>query len=282
MPDFTVQTFEMTMPQLNQRRRTIRVLLPPGYDSQPERRYPVLYMQDGHNLFDPASATYGVHWQIGETMQKLAAAGDLRRIIIVGVDCNNDKQGMARLDEYSPWVNRNIGRQISRAKAYPSAGGEGKAYLSFITDSLMPWINRHYRSLPAADATAIAGSSMGGLFSLYALYEQAAAFSLCGAFSSAFWFAKEAMLTHLGSNFVGGKAVYLDIGTNESSDESQPDFARRYLEDTLDIRDYLICKGMTDRSLFCVIDKDASHCEAAWARRFPVFIDWALQHLHGN
>jgi predicted alpha/beta superfamily hydrolase len=282
MPDCDIQTSELNMPQLEGRRRTVRVMLPPGYHQEPRRRYPVLYMQDGHNLFSQADASFGVHWQIGETMRRLASEGDTRRIIIVGVDCNHDKQGMARLDEYSPWINHAIGQQISRAAAYPSAGGEGEAYLAFLAETLVPWVNKTWRSIPEAGATAIAGSSMGGLFSLYALYERPAIFSLCGAFSSAFWFAKDAVLAHLGKHYTSGKAVYLDIGTAESSDEDKPDFASRYLQDTLDVRDYLLCKGMTDEQLLCVVDPGATHCEAAWARRFPVFINWALDRLHGN
>lgn len=84
---------EATIRQLGGRRRTVRILVPEGYDEQPSRRYPVLYMQDGHNLFDPLSATYGAHWRIGETMDAMAAAGDGRRAIIVGVDCSHERGG---------------------------------------------------------------------------------------------------------------------------------------------------------------------------------------------
>ncbi|MBU0954825.1 MAG: hypothetical protein KKI09_05275, partial [Spirochaetes bacterium] len=77
------------------------------------------------------------------------------------------------------------------------------------------------------------------------------------------------------------KAVYLDIGTAETSDPSKPDFARRYLQDTLDVRDYLVSCGQELSELPCVIEEAAVHNEAAWARRFPGFIDWALQRLEG-
>ncbi len=92
-----IDIHETTIRQLGGRLRTVRVLLPAGYEAQPSRRYPVLYMQDGHNLFDPQSATYGAHWRIGETMDGMAAAGDDRRAIIVGVDCSHEREGLARL-----------------------------------------------------------------------------------------------------------------------------------------------------------------------------------------
>lgn len=281
MADFNIEEHILTLPQLQNRKRTVRVLLPPGYHDEPARRYPVLYMHDGHNLFFADTATYGTHWQIGETMNAMAAAGDPRRIIIVGVDCNHGRDGIARLDEYSPWINTGIGELLSRADGVTAAGGEGAAYTDFITDTLISWTDRHYRTIAAAGSRAIAGSSMGGLISLYALYQKPDCFRLAGAFSSAFWFAKEQVLEHLAAHYRPGKAVYLDIGTAETSDPSKPDFARRYLQDTLDVRDYLVSCGQELSELPCVIEEAAVHNEAAWARRFPGFIDWALQRLEG-
>ncbi len=276
-----IDIHETTIHELGDRRRTIRVLLPEGYDQRPSRRYPVLYMQDGHNLFDPLSATYGAHWRIGETMDAMAAAGDGRRAIIVGVDCSHEREGLARLDEYSPWTNPDIGADLSRAPAGIPAGGEGEAYLSFLSDSLMPWVNESYRTLPGRESTGIAGSSLGGLFSLYALYRRPELFALCGAFSSAFWFAKGELLAFLASAFRPDRSVYLDIGTKETSDDSKPGFARRYLDDTLELRDWLLGRGQPGESLLCVVDEGADHSERSWARRFPLFIDWALSRLFG-
>jgi len=239
-------------------------------------------MQDGHNLFSPETATFGKHWEIGETMDDLAAQGDRRRIIIVGVDCNHDRQGMSRLDEYSPWVNPTISMDISRARGFETAGGEGKAYLNFLTDTLMPLINERYRTLVGYESTGIAGSSMGGLFSLYALYERPDRFGLCGAFSTAAWFAKRDLMEHIAQQFRSDRAVYLDIGTAETSDASKTDFPNRYLQDTLDIRDYLISRGLPQNRLLCIVEEGADHSERSWARRFPGFITWALGHLQGT
>jgi len=277
----TIETFETAIPQLGGRKRTIRVLLPPGYERDRQRRYPVLYMQDGHNLFSPETATFGKHWEIGETLDRLASQDDHRRLIIVGVDCNHDRQGMSRLDEYSPWVNPAISMDISRARGFASAGGEGAAYLAFIAETLMPLINMKYRTLTGPASTGIAGSSMGGLFSLYALYERPDLFGLCGAFSTAAWFAKEALIKHIADHFRPDLSVYLDIGTRETSDDSKEDFPNRYLQDTLDIRDLLISRGLPQARLLCIIDEGANHSEQSWARRFPGFITWALDRLEG-
>jgi len=277
-----LELYTLDMPQLGISGRTIRVLLPNGYSEEPERHYPVLYMQDGHNLFDPATATYGTHWGISETMDRMADSGDGRRIIVVGVDCNHAKEGMARLDEYSPWINRTIASELSRAASHLNAGGLGAAYLSFITDSLMPWVSKKYRVLEGPESTAIAGSSMGGIFSLYALYERPEVFGLCGAFSSAIWFAKRDIMEYLAVHYRPDRSVYLDIGTAETSDASKPDFARRYLNDTLELRDYLATRGLPAERLLCVVDEGAEHSERSWSRRFPGFIDWSMNRLAGS
>lgn len=274
--------FSIDMPQLGQSGRKVRVLLPPGYADEPERRYPVLYMQDGHNLFDPGTATFGAHWRIGESLDELAATGDTRRMIVVGVDCDHGREGLARLDEYSPWVNPRIALDLSRAAGVAAAGGKGEAYLSFLLESLMPEIDRRYRTLRGPESTGIAGSSMGGLFSLWALYRAPKAFGLCGAFSSAFWFAKAEALAALRAQWRPGASVYLDVGTAETSDDTKPDFARRYLQDTLDMRDELMKLGQPEAELLCAVDEGAEHSERAWARRFPRFADWAMDRLEGS
>ncbi|HOX17186.1 MAG TPA: alpha/beta hydrolase-fold protein [Spirochaetales bacterium] len=271
----------LRMPQLGMRERTVRVLLPPGYEVETGRRYPVLYMQDGHNLFDPATATYGTHWAIGETMDALAASGEAGRWIVVGVDCNHGDRGMKRLDEYSPWVNAELGLELSRAAGRAAAGGEGRAYLDFLADTLKPWVDGRYRTLPGPASTGIAGSSMGALFSLYALHERPDVFSLAGAFSTAAWFAMDELVAHIESRFRPDRAVYLDIGTLESSDPSKPEFPKRYLDETLALRELYRAKGLPPERLLCVVDEGADHSERSWARRFPAFARWALDRLEG-
>lgn len=164
-------TFKMKIPQLDNRERRIWVYLPPDYN-QSNRRYPVLYMHDGQNLFDQATSFAG-EWQVDETLERLFKEKGFA-IIVVGIDNGGER----RIDEYSPWVNSEYGR-----------GGEGDAYVRFIVETLKPYIDSKYRTLP--NETGIMGSSLGGLISIYAGFKYPEVFKYVGAMSSAFWFNPE-------------------------------------------------------------------------------------------
>lgn len=156
----------MTIPGLG-RERTIRIYLPPGYDAS-RKRYPVLYMHDGQNLFDDATSYVG-EWGVDESLDQLAKEGI--ELIVVGVDHGNDK----RMTELNAWDNARFGK------------GEGKEYTDFIVRVLKPWVDAHYRTRPGRKDTGIMGSSMGGLASQYALFEYPQVFSKAGIFSPAYW-----------------------------------------------------------------------------------------------
>jgi len=164
-------TFKMKIPQLDNRERRIWVYLPPDYN-QSNRRYPVLYMHDGQNLFDQATSFAG-EWQVDETLERLFKEKGFA-IIVVGIDNGGER----RIDEYSPWVNSEYGR-----------GGEGDAYVRFIVETLKPYIDSKYRTLP--NETGIMGSSLGGLISIYAGFKYPEVFKYVGAMSPAFWFNPE-------------------------------------------------------------------------------------------
>ena len=161
----------LEMPGL-QRTRQIRLYLPPGYATT-TRRYPVLYMHDGQNLFDDATA-YAGEWRVDETLNALARAGKLE-LIVVGIDNGQEK----RLTELNPW--RNMRGEVP----------EGKEYLAFVVGVVKPLIDSHYRTKPDRDNTAIMGSSMGGLMSHYALVQYPNVFSKAGIFSPSYWTAPE-------------------------------------------------------------------------------------------
>src|SRR5690606_34357272 len=154
--------------------RDVFVYLPPSYATS-GRHYPVLYMQDGQNLFDDDLSFAGA-WHVDETMEALAAEGI--EAIVVGVS----NIAEARLDEYSPFVDPRQG------------GGRGDEYLAFLTATLKPLIDAQFRTRREAEWTAIAGSSMGGLISLYALLHRPDVFGAAAAMSPSLWFASEAML----------------------------------------------------------------------------------------
>ncbi len=167
-----VLTDSFYIPQLDRYRR-VWLYLPPDYDSS-DKHYPVLYMQDGQNVFDQATSFAG-EWQVDETLNQLFAQGD-PGCIVVAVD----NGGALRLSEYSPWFNEQY-----------QAGGEGEAMADFFALTLKPWIDAHYRTLPDRDHTGIMGSSLGGLISLYAFLKHQDVFGRVGSFSPAYWFNPE-------------------------------------------------------------------------------------------
>jgi predicted alpha/beta superfamily hydrolase len=156
----------MTIPGLD-RPRTIRVYLPPGYSAS-NKRYPVLYMHDGQNLFDDATSYVG-EWGVDEALDQLAKEG--LSVIVVGIDHGGEK----RMTELNAWDNAKFGK------------GEGKQYTDFIVKVLKPWVDANYRTRPGRKDTGIMGSSMGGLASQYALFQYPDVFSMAGIFSPAYW-----------------------------------------------------------------------------------------------
>ena len=163
---------EFYMPQLD-RFRKVWIYLPPDYNDNTDN-YPVLYMHDGQNVFD-ASTSFSGEWEVDETLNTLHAAGD-PGIIVVAVD----NGGTHRIDEYSPWVHPTYG------------GGEGEAYMEFMSTTLKPFIDVTYRTLTDRANTAIMGSSLGGLISHYAAVEFQNVYGKIGIFSPSYWFANEA------------------------------------------------------------------------------------------
>ncbi|HEX8832202.1 MAG TPA: alpha/beta hydrolase-fold protein, partial [Longimicrobium sp.] len=167
-PTVTVLDTAFPIPQLHRTRR-VWVYLPPDYASS-SKRYPVLYMHDGQNVFDDSTSGFG-EWGVDETLDSLFATGD-PGVIVVAVDHG----GAKRLDEYSPFINPRHG------------GGEGDAYVDFLAQTLKPLIDRRYRTRPDRLNTGVAGSSMGGLISLYAALKYPDVFGRAGIFSPSLWF----------------------------------------------------------------------------------------------
>jgi predicted alpha/beta superfamily hydrolase len=150
--------------------RNVDIWLPPGYDREPGKRYPVLYMHDGQNLFDPATSYGGVDWGIDETMTQMIAAGEVREAIVVGVW--NTPQ---RREEYMPQravqgvVQSAIDFNVPGSTAAQREDIISDRYLAFLVEELKPFIDANYRTLPDRADTYIMGSSMGGLVSQYAI-----------------------------------------------------------------------------------------------------------------
>lgn len=225
-----------------QNQRDLFVLLPPSYHIS-DRRYPVIYMHDGQNLFDRGIGFGGSEWEVDETMQRLAA--EQIEAIVVGI-ANTDK----RTQEYNPFPH--------------FWNGVGDAYLAFLIDHVKPLIDRDFRTLPERQHTGTMGSSMGGLISLYAFFQRPDVFGFAGVMSPAFWIAGGAIYTYVEQHpFVEGK-IYLDNGTREQS-------ARR-------MKQILVHKGyQPEKHLRYVVETDGEHNEAAWARRLPDALRFLLK-----
>ena len=242
------------LPQLGGRARRVWLYLPPGYARAGRRRYPVLYLQDGQNVFDEATA-YAGEWGVDETLNQLRVSGqDPAGCLVVAVD----NGGTRRLNEYSPWVN-----------AEYQQGGEGDQYTNFLALTLKPYIDAHYRTRPDAAHTLIAGSSMGGLLALYAGLKYPQVFGRVGVFSPAIWFAKDSILSYerrprpapVASRF------YFVAGPAESE---------TMLPLMVAARNGLLASGVPAKNIRLVAPPDGQHAEWFWRREFGPAYRWLL------
>jgi metallo-beta-lactamase class B len=249
-PTVSVIDTAFSIPQLGRTRR-VWIYLPQGYASS-HRRYPVLYMHDGQNVFDD-STSYAGEWGVDETLDSLSARGD-RGVIVVAVD----NGGTKRLDEYSPWKNAHYG------------GGEGDAYVDFLAHTLKPYIDRHYRTRPDRLNTGVAGSSMGGLISLYAALKYPRVFGRVGVFSPALWFAAPQLLSYArNARPLPGTRIYFVVGAKEG------DTPEVYVNDQLRMVDTLAAAGFRrGRNVVSYVRADGVHAEWFWRREFPAAYRW--------
>lgn len=236
---------EFPIPQLGRKRR-IWVYLPPGYANSTQR-YPVLYMQDGQNLFDTATSFAG-EWFVDETMTRISR--EMRQdAIIVGID-----NGSAlRMNEYSPWKHPTMG------------GGEGEAYARFLLETLKPYIDQHFRTLTGPAHTGIMGSSMGGLIAFYVAMAYPQVFGRAGVFSPSFWFAEEVFtFAQRQAPRAKGLKLYLLAG------EQEPPQMSANLKRMAAL---LTANGFSKRRLHTKVTGGA-HNEAFWAREFQEAFLW--------
>jgi predicted alpha/beta superfamily hydrolase len=220
--------------------RDVLVYLPPSY-GRTARRYPVLYMHDGQNLFDRATS-FGDEWEVDQTLESAADEG--LEAIVVGLP----NIGPERLNEYSPWTDR-------RHKQ----GGKGNQYVDWIIQTVKPLIDRDFRTRTDREGTGIAGSSMGGLISLYAFFKHPEVFGFTGVMSPALWFAGASIYPFVRERPFSPGRIYLDVGTSEGSEE---------LHDVRRMKEILTQKGYkTGHDLMFIVEMGGAHNERAWARR---------------
>ncbi|HVZ97006.1 MAG TPA: alpha/beta hydrolase-fold protein [Chitinophagaceae bacterium] len=233
------------MPQLKRYRR-IWIYLPPDYKTS-EKKYPVLYMHDGQNLFDNATA-YAGEWGVDEFLDSIFTLHQ-KEVIVVGID-----NGLAkRMNEYNPYSFQQFGK------------GEGDKYVDFLVKTLKPFIDKHYRTKGNKANTYIAGSSMGGLISLYAVLKYPGVFGGAGIFSPAFWTASGIDSAVMVKSIKVNSRLFFYCGGKENS-TMVPDMERIRKEIT----------SVSKSPVKEIIDADAQHNESAWRRHFPEFYDWTI------
>ncbi len=249
-PNVQVLDTAFKMPQFGRQRR-IWLYLPPGY-SKSKKRYPVIYMQDGQNIFDDYTAAYG-EWGVDENIDSLIAKGR-PGCIVVGID----NGGETRMNEYNPY--EFTWKDSATSKTFLPEGDE---YLAFVSNTLKPFIDKHYRTLPSRENTIIAGSSMGGLISYYAVLKYPQVFGNAGIFSPAFLTASGIdQLTESVGSKINAK-LFFYMGDAEGKEDVD--------------RMNLIAEkiGKNSSSMICaVIDPDGKHNEQAWRKWFAEFYKW--------
>lgn len=244
--------------------REVRVWLPPGYDES-ATRYPVVYFHDGQNVFRPGGP-FGC-WFAEDAATAEMAAGRMREAVIVAVENNPAGGGNARVTEYQPPGDINP-RSAARV------GGVCDRYADYLLKKVKPAVDAKFRTLPGAADTVVAGSSMGGLVSLW-LARETEAFGAVGVFSPAFWTSPNFMEAVIGGAKKDGLRIYMDMGTRERGS-----MRGDYWNDALAVREALLKQGWVEGVDFCWNPGEGDeHNEKAWAKRLPAALRFLLPKI---
>ena len=250
-----IDSWNITIPELTgDEPRRAYIYLPDSWEMDPDLRYPVLYMFDGHNVFFDEDATYGKSWGMGEYLDATQT-----QIIVAAVECNHHPDN-GRLSEYSPWsfYNGGIGRVV----------GRGRTTMEWLVHSFKRSIDEEFRTLPDRLHTFIAGSSMGGLMTLYAVMEYNRYFSRGAALSPSLWVAPQKVDTLIRTARISpGTVLYMDYGSREIGNHAQ---TFKLLGRT--------AAGLLDRRVlldFRIVPA-GDHSEASWERQIPFFMSTLL------
>ena len=246
-----IKKWKVKIPELSgEMERNAYIYLPDDYKTG-AKRYPVLYMFDGHNVFYDQDATYGKSWGMGEYMQSTG-----KDLIIVAVECNH--QGHKRLEEYSP-----------ADFEFPDVGlvnGRGREYMDWMVGTLKPYIDKTYPTQADRDHTSLAGSSMGGLMALYGVCEYNSTFKKAACISPSFWMSKDKVLDIVtGADIATDSAVYIDYGTLELPNHTTSSEALVAVARTLLTRRVNVVLNITPGGI---------HNESSWEKQIPRFMEY--------
>jgi len=243
--------------------RYLRVWLPPGYDDAENagRHYPVLYLNDGQNLFEAATAFAGVEWQVDETADRLIRQGEVPPLVIVGID----NAGKDRIREYMPY--RSMNPMMLRV--------QGRYYPDFLMKEVMPFVAGNYRVATGAENTGLGGSSLGGLIALYTVMARPGVIGRLLVESPSLWASHRQTIKESRSVRIWPERIYMAVGTDEAGSAER---SRTVVDDVREQAAILRRALLSEKRLRLVIQDGTGHNEAAWAERFPE----ALRFLFGQ
>ena len=238
-----VATFTIEAPQLKTIKK-IWIYLPKNYVSS-TKKFPVIYMNDGQNLFD-AKTSYVGEWNVDETLDSLSA-----QVIVIGIEHGGEK----RMEELTPYKNEKYG------------GGNADNYLDFIVKTLKPYVDKNYRTKPNANNTCLWGSSLGGLVSFYGALKYPEVFGKVGCFSPSFWFNRKEIFHLMEDTKTFKTKVYFLCGDNEGDDDMVRDLnSMEYQVNTKRCE----CKMLNKK----IIVKGGQHNEKLWREGFKKAYLW--------
>lgn len=232
--------------------QTLHIYLPNGYESS-NQRYPVMYMYDGHNLFEDDEATYGKSWGLKDYLDYMD-----EEIIIVGIECNHE--GMKRIEEYCPYTFKNSFLGYIR--------GQGKIFMDWVVDELKPYIDENLRTLKDREHTAIGGSSMGGLMSIYSLSMYNETFSKAACLSSFLGDIIKELLVDIDHQLDHDSKFYISWGSEEF--KNKPRLVNG-CSHHLNVINTLL---KNNAQVYINFIKDGTHSESSWEKEVPTFIDY--------
>ena len=243
--------------------RFLRVWLPPGYDDTGNggRRYPVLYLNDGQNLFEAATSFTGTEWQVDETAERLIREGAVPPMIIVGID----NTGEERLREYMP--HRSMHPRMLRV--------QGKYYPDFLMKEVMPFVEGNYRVASGPENTGFGGSSLGALIALYTVIARPGVIGRLLLESPSLWASGRRSIKESRAVRIWPERIFLAVGTAETGSAEQ---SRTVVDDVRELAAIMRRAVLSEKRLRLVIEDGAGHNEGAWAERFPE----ALRFLFGQ
>ena len=246
-----LKKWNVTIPKLSgDKERKAYIYLPETYEKNPEKRYPVMYMFDGHNVFLDEDATYGKSWGMKKFLDNHP-----RDLIVVAVECNHE--GNRRLVEYAPLTYKN--------SEHGSIKGKGSVLMNWMVNTLKPYIDTNYRTLPDRKNTIIAGSSMGGLMAMYAVTTYNHIFQRAACLSPSLWVSSGKVLEFIARAHIRrDTCIYMDYGELEMFNHAAN------AEALISTAHLLMTKRV---NLAMRIVPGGNHSEASWEKQIPIFMD---------